>query len=200
MMEFPQHKDCQRINVIGTSGSGKSTFARKLSDALSLPYYEMDSLFWKPAWQESSDDEFMPKIEAVTTRPRWVLDGNYKRTTKVKWQQVQLVVWMDTSFTRTMTRVTRRAIQRSLSQRELWPGTGNRESLVRSFLSPKSIILWSLTSFRRNRRKYAAMMSAPEYAAIRFIRLRSPTAANSCLGNCSIATRVVTADPSSRLP
>jgi shikimate kinase len=34
-----------RINVIGTSGSGKTTFGKKLAKTLSIPFLEMDAIF-----------------------------------------------------------------------------------------------------------------------------------------------------------
>lgn len=171
----------ERINVIGNSGSGKTTFARELSKILSLPCHEMDQIFWKPNWQEAGDDEFMPKMQAVVDQPRWVLDGNYSRTTAMKWKRAQLVVWIDTSFLRTIFRVTRRAIQRSATQKELWPNTGNRESFSKSFLSRDSIILWSLKNFRKTRRKYNAMMLDPKYASLPFVRLGTPDKVASSL-------------------
>ena len=42
----------KRINVVGTSGSGKSTFSQVLANKLNYPYLEMDAMFWKPNWQE----------------------------------------------------------------------------------------------------------------------------------------------------
>ena len=47
-----------RINVIGTSGSGKSTFSSELSKALSIKHIEMDKVFWGKDWYWPSDDEF----------------------------------------------------------------------------------------------------------------------------------------------
>lgn len=47
-----------KINVVGTSGVGKSTLARRLAQELSLPYIEMDVLYWLPEWQGTPDDEF----------------------------------------------------------------------------------------------------------------------------------------------
>lgn len=109
----------------------------------------------------------------MTSRPRWVLDGNYSRTLAIKWQQVQLVIWLDPSFVRTVVRVTSRTVRRALTGEELWPGTGNRESLREAFLSKKSIIWWAITTHRRNRKKYSSLMSSPAYSHIRFIRLTS---------------------------
>src|SRR3954470_8485515 len=99
-MDLEQISRFQRINVVGTSGSGKTTFARELAELLDLPCYEMDQLFWKSDWQESSNDEFFQKVQEVTSRQKWILDGNYTRTTAIKWKQVQLVIWLDPSFAR----------------------------------------------------------------------------------------------------
>ena len=180
-MDFEQISRFERINVVGTSGSGKSTFARELAELLNLPCYEMDQLFWKSDWHESSEDELFRKVHEVTSRPRWVLDGNYTRTIPVKWKQVQLVIWLDPSFVRTVLRVTKRTIHRSLTQKEIWPGTGNRESLRKAFLSKNSIIWWAITSYRSNRKKYSSMISSPAYSHICFIRLNSRTGVASFL-------------------
>jgi adenylate kinase family enzyme len=169
-----QFRDFKRINVVGTSGSGKTTFARKLAHRLNLPYYEMDQVFWKPGWQESSDDEFLARVREITSGQEWVLDGNYSRTIPEKWKHVQLIVWLDMSFLRTVLQVTRRVFQRAISREELWPGTGNRETFANAFFSKKSIIWWAVTNHRSNRRKYGSMMQAPQYAHITFVRLRTP--------------------------
>ena len=179
--DFEHIRRFERIKVVGTSGSGKSSFARELAERLGLPYCEMDRLFWKPGWQQSSDDELFRKVHEVTSRPRWVLDGNYTRTLPIKWKQVQLVIWLDPSFVRTVFRVTGRTIRRALTQEELWPGTGNRESLIEAFLSKKSIIWWAITTHRGNRRKYSSIMSSPAYSHICFVRLSSQAAAASFL-------------------
>jgi len=41
----------QRIAVIGNSGGGKSTLARKLAAKRGLPYAEIDALLWRPNWE-----------------------------------------------------------------------------------------------------------------------------------------------------
>src|SRR5687767_1968345 len=168
-----QIRSFERINVVGTSGSGKTMLARELARLLNLPYVEMDALFWKPGWRESSNEEFFPKVQEAISGDRWVLDGNYTRTLPIKWKRVQLVVWLDPSFIQTVLRVTARTIGRAFTREELWPGTGNRESLAEAFLSRKSIIWWAVSTHAQNRRKYRALMAAPEHSHITFLRLRS---------------------------
>jgi adenylate kinase family enzyme len=67
----------QRVLVMGSSGSGKSTFARRLSGITGLPVVSIDALFWKPGWVESDREEFRERLAEVTRQPRWIMDGNY---------------------------------------------------------------------------------------------------------------------------
>jgi adenylate kinase family enzyme len=48
----------RNVLVFGSSGSGKSTFARQLGERLGIETIHMDAAFWKPGWVESDDEEF----------------------------------------------------------------------------------------------------------------------------------------------
>ena len=180
-------RPAQRYNVVGTSGSGKSTFAKQLAARLASPCIEMDALFWGPDWSSATDEAFFKKLHAALDQSSWVLDGNYTRTVPIKWARVQTVVWIDFSFGRTLYQAIRRALLRSLSGEELWPGTGNTESFAKSFLSRDSIILYTVRSYWKNRRKYEAAMRDPNYCHIDFVRLTSPKAVINYLNELSNA-------------
>lgn len=188
-VELSQLRNYERINVIGTPGSGKTTFASELSELLGLPCHRMDELFWKPDWQMSTDEELSAAVHAATDGQRWILDGNYNHTTSIKWRSVQLVVWLDLPFVQTVYRVTKRSVQRSLTREELWPGTGNRESFKRSFLSKESIIWWAMTMHGKYRKQYTAATQASDYAHIDFLRLRTARSVAECLNELRQATR-----------
>jgi hypothetical protein len=134
----------------------------------------MDRLYWGPNWTDCPDPQFFEKVQAATREDEWVLDGNYTRTTAIKWERVQLVVWLDLPYWRTVWRVTGRSLSRALSGQELWPGTGNRETLAKAFLSRDSVILWAITTHGRHRREYARLMDEGDLGHIWFVRLRSP--------------------------
>ena len=152
-----------KINVIGTSGTGKSTFAKKLSAALDIPYIEMDKIFWLPNWTEPTNEVFFEHLKRVLEAPAWVLDGNYTRTVPIKWQKVDLVIWLDYSFPRTLFQAICRAFQRAWTQEELWEGTGNRK-------------------------KYESYMNDTKFSHIRFIRIRNHVEARKFLNNANLST------------
>lgn len=164
-----------KINVVGTSGSGKSTLAKQLAKAQNIPYVQLDQLFWRANWQGTPDDVFFIGLEEAlaASSESWVLDGNFDRTRPIKWRDVDMVVWIDYPFWRVFSQAIFRAIKRIISQVELWPGTGNRESFRKTFLSRESVLLWSLKTWRQNRQRYFADMINPRYAHIQFVRLTS---------------------------
>ncbi len=162
-----------KINIIGTSGSGKSTFGRKLAESLSLPFLEMDAVFWGPDWTFPEDKELFSILASALEGENWVLDGNYTRTIPLKWDNIDIVIWLDFSFLRTLLQAVTRAVTRLLTREEIWPGTGNRETLGKLF-SRDSIVLWTLKTYRRNRKKFIRYMEVDEFKKIHFIRLKSP--------------------------
>jgi adenylate kinase family enzyme len=63
--------------VIGSTGSGKTTFARALAQRLGIPHIELDALFWQPNWTMTAPDEFKQRVAAALGAGEWVVDGNY---------------------------------------------------------------------------------------------------------------------------
>jgi adenylate kinase family enzyme len=173
-----------RINVIGTSGSGKTTFGRDLADILNIPFVEMDAIFWGPEWTFPEDDKLFRRLAAALEAESWVLDGNYTRTLPIKWERVDIVIWLDFSFPRTLYQALARAITRVITKEELWPGTGNKESF-RMLLSRESIVWWTIKTHRRNRKKFFQYLGSDEFSFIKFIRLRSPAEAQALLQKIS---------------
>ena len=160
-----------RINVVGTSGCGKSTVGKRLAERLSVPYIQLDELFWKPNWAESTDEELYPKLEKSLSADEWVLDGNYNRTTSIKWKRVQMVVYLDLPFHIVLYRIIRRSLLRGIRNEELWHG--NKETLWKHLFTRDSMILWTIKRFSMNRKRYTELFEKPEYSHIKFVRLCS---------------------------
>ena len=167
-----------RVSVIGTTGSGKTTFAAQLAQVLGVRHIELDALSWEPDWQTVSTDELRSRVATAIDGDGWVVDGNYSSVRGLVWDRIDAVVWLDYAWPLVMSRIIRRTIRR-LVTRELCCN-GNREN-IRRVLSRDSIIVWALRTYRRHRRDYPALLNALEQKGVQPIRLRSPGAARRWL-------------------
>ena len=169
-----------KINVIGTTGSGKTTFSSALAQQLQIEYIEIDKVYWKPNWREPEEQEFLDKLSNSIIGAEWVLDGNYSRARKLIWESADTVIWLDYGYFRTLWQLVKRSITRSYIKQELWAGTGNSESFSRLF-SKNSIILWFFRRYHLNRRRLPELISREEFGHIKFIKLTSPQKAKEYL-------------------
>ena len=167
--------DLSRTVVVGTSCSGKTTFARRLAAGLGAPAIELDALHWLPDWQERDTAGFLALVEQATAAPAWVADGNYGRARALLWPRASAVVWLNYPFRIVLARALRRTVVRGIAREELW--SGNRESLRMAFLSRRSILWWVLTTYRRHRREYRALFDQPPWPHLALIELGHPRAA-----------------------
>jgi len=169
----------RRIVVVGTSGCGKTVFARRLAQSLGYSYAELDELFWGPQWTPKPDEEFRRLVAAAVSEPRWVVDGNYGRMRDILWPRATTIVWLNYSFPRVLLRAFRRTLNRLLTGKPLWHG--NSESLRRAFFSRESILLWVISTFHRRRRELASLRASGKYPHLSWIELRRPVDAEPYL-------------------
>ncbi|MGH3127653.1 MAG: hypothetical protein ACRDPX_07030, partial [Gaiellaceae bacterium] len=134
---------------------------------LGVPFHELDALFWKPGWVESTAEEFRAVVEPIVATHAWVIDGSYQsKVGQLMLENAEVVVWLDLPIRVWLPRLLRRTVQRAHSGEVLW--NGNRESLRQAFLSRDSLILFTLRHFRARRRTYPV-----RFADYDVVRLRS---------------------------
>jgi adenylate kinase family enzyme len=166
----------RRFSVIGSSGAGKSTVARTIGAALGLPVIELDAINWQAGWRDLNTyepDEFVRRVEAAIAAPAWVVDGNYGRVQPSVLRRATDVVWLDLPQSLVMRRVVGRSLTRSITRKEVWPGTGNVE-YWRNWLNGDHPVWWSLAHFKRRRRRYEEAFADPRLAHLTVHRLRAP--------------------------
>lgn len=82
----------QRVAVVGSPGTGKTTFSNSLAALTGLPVIHLDEQFWTPGWVETPYEEWDQKQRALVDEPRWILDGNYGRTVDVRLARADTVI------------------------------------------------------------------------------------------------------------
>jgi adenylate kinase family enzyme len=160
----------RRINVKGTSGSGKTTFAQELARRLDLPFVELDALHHGPNWNEATAEELRARVrEAMEANADgWVIDGNYEaKLGDTVIGAADTIVWLDLPLPLKLRRVARRTRERIRDDVELW--NGNKETWRNALWGRDSLFAWLIRGHFRHRRDWPRRYDGDS----RFVRLRS---------------------------
>jgi len=174
----------RRVNVKGTSGSGKSTFGEELARRLGLTYIELDALHHGPNWSEPTAEEFRAKVQAAmdAAADGWVIDGNYEsKLGDTVIGAADTIVWLDLPFWVKARRLLRRTAHRIRNDVELW--SGNKENWRNVIVGRDALFWWMVKGHFRHRRQWPRRYEG----APRFVRLRSVDEAKEWLERASPA-------------
>ena len=64
-----------RAVIIGNSGGGKSTLARRLSSAWQCRHVEIDRLLWQQGWELTPVDVYTAEHARLIAEASWIIDG-----------------------------------------------------------------------------------------------------------------------------
>ncbi|EJG0711737.1 DNA topology modulation protein [Vibrio parahaemolyticus] len=85
----------KRIAIIGSGGSGKSTFSALLGKELNLPVYHLDQLYWKPNWVKPNKEGWIDIQQSLCENEHWIIDGNYQSTLDIRLEACDTVIFLD---------------------------------------------------------------------------------------------------------
>lgn len=159
-----------RVAVVGTSGAGKSTFARRLAEQADSACVELDSLFWNPGWRTTNAAEFSNLVATAVSQKTWVVDGNYASVRSLIWSRASSVIWLNYPFHISFGRLLRRTFRRGISGEKCC--NGNREGLSKALFSRDSVLLWAMTSHPTYKKEYPKEIEA--YPRLDVIEIRHP--------------------------
>ena len=161
-----------RINIVGTTGSGKSVLAQKVASSLHWPYIELDALFWLPNWTPAPRELFRTRVAEALQGDAWVVAGNYSTARDLIWARADTVVWLDYPLPLVLWRLLRRTVRRVTTREELW--AGNRDSFRAQFLSRESLFLYAVKTHYRRRRELPVELAQAQYQHLQVLRFRTP--------------------------
>lgn len=85
----------RRIIVIGSSGAGKSTFARRLGAATGIEVIHLDVLYWLPGWTEPAKNEWSAAVARALEGDAWIIDGNFGGTMEMRLAACDTAILLD---------------------------------------------------------------------------------------------------------
>jgi adenylate kinase family enzyme len=170
----------KKILVVGSSGAGKSTFARHLGKTTGLEVIHLDKIFWNPGWVETDREEWRKKIEQLSKGDSWIMDGNYSGTLETRLPACDTVIFLDMPRLLCVYRILKRVVF-------YWPGSrpdmaeGCHEKFNWEFVK----YVWNYR--HRSKPKVEALLKRFEDTKT-VIRLRSKSEIEDFLANCSPKT------------
>ena len=85
-----------KIQVIGYSGSGKSTIAKTLAEMYNIPVLYLDNVKFYGDWQEKSDEEQTEIVQKfLDENDSWVIDGNYSKICPQRFEISDMTIYMN---------------------------------------------------------------------------------------------------------
>jgi adenylate kinase family enzyme len=157
---------------VGTSGSGKTTFARRLSKELGLPFLESDAIYHQPNWEPLDTDDFRRIVKEFTAQVGWIVDGNYSIARDITWGRADTVIFLDLPRWAVMAQIIPRTLRRAARKEELW--NGNRETFKYLLTrTDENVLWWAWKTHAKNRERYEAASSNPKWSHIEFIHLKT---------------------------
>jgi len=169
-------RGCQRILVLGRTGSGKTTLARELGTAIGVPHVELDALYFGPSFSTVPLPLLRERTSAAIAGDRWVTDGNKSAVRDLVWPRADTIIWLDYPLVVSLWRLGKRALWRTSVLKAKTAETGGKAGLPKQFLSAAKGVLTALRSHRGQRREYPRMFAEPKNQHFAVVRLRSPRA------------------------
>ncbi len=178
---MPEAAFAERVAVVGISGAGKSTFARRLSE-LGYAHLELDRLRHQAGWRQAPDDEVDAHIdEFAAAASRWVIDGTYAMHRARIWPAADCSGWRDLPRALTTASCAWRSLRRVVTREELW--NGNRED-ARNLLSldpETSVVAWSFVKHAHYRAEFGRLQKDPRWGHLRWHHVRRRRAVHGLL-------------------
>ena len=107
-----------KIYIIGPVGSGKTTFATKLSKMYNIKYYELDKVSWDDdnGNIKRSDEEAAKIFKNILKNKKWIIEDIGRDKFKQGREEADIIYYIKLSRIKSYYRVTKRWIKQRLGK------------------------------------------------------------------------------------
>lgn len=108
-----------RIWILGTSGSGKTFLAKKISNVLRIKHYDLDNIFWLRKYDKKRNEEDrIKKLNKICKTKKWIIEGVFTSWVGNAIKKSDLVIWLDVRPSIMIWRIINRFIRRKSKHKE----------------------------------------------------------------------------------
>lgn len=155
-----------RICIFGRPGSGKSTFALKLSQKTGLPLYHLDKYFFTANWVERDYQEFLAIQQNIVNQERWIVDGNSLKSLEMRYSRAQIVLYFNYSKWVCLFRLIKRKLFKDKNIKDR--AEGCKENIRWSLIK----YMWTFETRLNNRLTHQLKEFKIKYPKVKFIEMR----------------------------
>ena len=143
----------RRVVVVGSGGSGKSTFSTELGRVTRLPVIHLDREYWRSGWEEPSKDEWNARVAELLARESWIMDGNFGGTREMRMRAADTLIFLDLPRRVCLYRILKRTLKYyGRSRPDMTEGCSERLDL--------EFILWVWNYKSRSRKRLLAELES----------------------------------------
>lgn len=156
----------EKIYIIGIVASGKTTLAKKLSNKLNIPWYELDCIVHhetKVGRNKRTPEQQVEVIRNINESGKWIIEGTYRKSCHCLLDMADMVIFLDPPLWKRKIRIFKRFIKQQL---------GIEECHYKSdFKMLKQMYKWT-NEFEENRMSFETLLN--QYQA-KLLRLSNNT-------------------------
>ncbi len=112
----------KKVAIFGNAGGGKSTLAKRLAEATSLPLYSLDKIKYQAGGEEISHAEYLNIHSDLLKQEEWIIDGfGCVSSAWERFSAADTLIFIDLPLLTHGMWVTKRLLKGLFSNPEGWP-------------------------------------------------------------------------------
>ncbi len=153
----------RRVVVVGSGGSGKSTFSTELGRVTGLPVIHLDREYWRSGWEETPKEEWNARVAELLAGESWIMDGNFGGTREMRMQAADTIIFLDLPRRVCLYRILKRTLKYyGKSRPDMTEGCNERLDL--------EFIGWVWNYKHRSRKRLLAELESIEEKSVIILR------------------------------
>ena len=107
-----------KIHIIGCSGTGKTYFAKRLSNKYNIPHYDLDNIYWDNSSQKYGVKTEIEKrdklLQNILEKDDWIIEGIYYKWLEQSFKNADIIYILDLPKYIYKFRIIKRFVKRKL--------------------------------------------------------------------------------------